>query len=210
MLDTMRRHGTTLALFAALTTGLTAVVYTLTKPTISDQAAQQQKALFDQVIPAEVYDNAMQGECLLVSDPALGSAAPHRLYLARKAGQPVAAVVETTAPDGYSGAIQILVAADFHGKVYGTRVLEHHETPGLGDKIEVRISDWIKHFAQQTINGPDDRRWAVKKDGGMFDQFTGATITPRAVVNAVRRTTLYMETLPPALATLPPCGASDE
>lgn len=210
MFDTMRRHGTTLALFAALTTGLTAVVYHLTRPTINNQAAQQQKALFDQVIPTDIYDNHMQRECYLITDPALGNVGPHRLYLARKDGEPVAAAIETTAPDGYSGAIQILVAADFHGKVYGTRVLEHHETPGLGDKIEVRISDWIKHFAQQSIDGPNDRRWAVKKDGGMFDQFTGATITPRAVVNAVRRTTLLMESLPPKLATLPPCGASDE
>ena len=210
MLATMRRHGLILASFGALMTGMTALVNLMTKPTIEHQALLQQKSLFDQVIPASVYDNDMQNECYNVTDESLGTATPHRMYLARKNGQPVAAVVETTAPDGYSGAIQLLVAADFHGKVYGSRVLEQHETPGLGDKIEVRISDWIKHFANQTINGPTDERWAVKKDGGMFDQFTGATITPRAVVRSVKRTALFIGTVPSQLSHLTPCGARDE
>ncbi|AHG22407.1 electron transporter RnfG [Chania multitudinisentens RB-25] len=209
MLNSMRKHGITLAVFAAVTTGLTAVVYTLTKTTIAHQAALQQKTLLDQVVPPEHYDNDMQSECFVVSDPALGNGAPHRLYLARKNGQPVAAALETTAPDGYSGAIQLLVGADFNGTVLGVRVVEHHETPGLGDKIELRIADWITLFSGKKIAGPDDPKWAVKKDGGMFDQFTGATITPRAVVNAVRRTALYMETLPSTLSTLPICGASE-
>jgi len=206
----MRRHGLILAFFGALMTGMTALVNLMTKPTIEHQALLQQKSLFDQVIPASVYDNDMQNECYNVTDESLGTPTPHRMYLARKNGQPVAAVVETTAPDGYSGAIQLLVAADFHGKVYGSRVLEQHETPGLGDKIEVRISDWIKHFANQTINGPTDERWAVKKDGGMFDQFTGATITPRAVVRSVKRTALFIGTVPSQLSHLTPCGARDE
>ncbi|CAM4010815.1 MULTISPECIES: electron transport complex subunit RsxG [Rahnella] len=210
MLATMRRHGLILAFFGALMTGMTALVNLMTKPTIEHQALLQQKSLFDQVIPAGVYDNDMQNECYNVTDESLGTATPHRLYLARKNGQPVAAVVETTAPDGYSGAIQLLVAADFHGKVYGSRVLEQHETPGLGDKIEVRISDWIKHFANQTVNGASDERWAVKKDGGMFDQFTGATITPRAVVRSVKRTALFIGTVPSQLSHLTPCGARDE
>lgn len=94
MLNSMRKHGTTLAVFAAVTTGLTAVVYTLTKGTIAHQAALQQKALLDQVVPPENYDNIMQNECLLVSDPALGDGAPHRLYLARKNGQPTAAALK--------------------------------------------------------------------------------------------------------------------
>ncbi|THD52804.1 electron transport complex subunit RsxG [Enterobacteriaceae bacterium ML5] len=210
MLATMRRHGLILAFFGALMTGMTAIVNLLTKPTIEHQALLQQKTLFDQVIPASVYDNNLQDECYNVTDELLGTATPHRMYLARKGGEPVAAVVETTAPDGYSGAIQLLVAADFNGKVYGSRVLEQHETPGLGDKIEVRISDWIKHFANQTVNGASDERWAVKKDGGMFDQFTGATITPRAVVRSVKRTALFIGTVPSQLSQLTPCGARDE
>jgi len=99
-----------------------------------------------------------------------------------------------------------LVGADFSGTVLGVRVTEHHETPGLGDKIELRISNWITYFAGKKIDGPADSHFAVKKDGGDFDQFTGATITPRAVVNAVKRTGIYAMTLPEQLSRLPECG----
>jgi len=210
MLDSIRKNGVTLALFAAVTTGVTAVINAVTKPTIEHQTALQQKLLLDQVLPPEVYDNAIQQECYVVTDNALGNGKPHHLYLARMKDKPVAVAVETTAPDGYSGEIQLLVGADFSGKVYGTRVVEHHETPGLGDKIELRLSDWINSFNGKQISGPDDRHFAVKKDGGDFDQFTGATITPRAVVNAVKRTTLYLETLPAQLSSLPACGDNNE
>lgn len=210
MLDSIRKNGVTLALFAAVTTGVTAVINAVTKPTIEHQTAVQQKLLLDQVVPPEVYDNAIQQECYVVTDKALGNSKPHHLYLARMNDKPVAVAIESTAPDGYSGEIQLLVGADFSGKVYGTRVVEHHETPGLGDKIELRISDWINSFNGKQISGPDDRYFAVKKDGGDFDQFTGATITPRAVVNAVKRTTLYVETLPAQLSSLPACGDNNE
>ncbi|NUL35271.1 MULTISPECIES: electron transport complex subunit RsxG [Kosakonia] len=205
MLKTMRKHGVTLALFAAGSTGLTAAIDQMTKTTIADQAALQQKALFDQVIPGDSYNNSLQQSCLLVSDPALGKG-QHHVWIAKKDDKPVAAVLEATAPDGYSGAIQLLVGADFSGTVLGVRVTEHHETPGLGDKIELRISDWITHFAGKRIDGATDGYFAVKKDGGDFDQFTGATITPRAVVNAVKRTGLYAMTLPEQLSRLPGCG----
>ncbi|MBV4366592.1 electron transport complex subunit RsxG [Erwinia sp. BNK-24-b] len=209
MLDAIRKNGVTLAVFAAVTTGLTAVINTVTKPTIEHQTAVQQKVLLDQVVPPELYNNHIQQECYLVTSPALGSGV-HHLYLARKDDKPVAAAVETTAPDGYSGAIQMIVGADFSGKVLGVRVVEHHETPGLGDKIELRISDWIESFSGVKLHGKDDPHFAVKKDGGDFDQFTGATITPRAVVNAAKRATLFAETLPAQLASLPTCGDSNE
>ncbi|XYQ57024.1 electron transport complex subunit RsxG [Pectobacterium carotovorum] len=206
MFTTMRRHAMTLALFAAFTTAITAIVNMLTEPTISHQAMLQQKILLDQVVPAELYNSDIQKECYVVTNPALGSSAPHRVFIARQNGEPVAAALESTAPDGYSGAIRLLVGADFHGKVLGVRVTEHHETPGLGDKIEVRISDWITRFSGQTVQGEQDARWAVKKEGGMFDQFTGATITPRAVINSVKRSALYLQTLPSQINTLSVCG----
>ncbi|AOM40092.1 electron transport complex subunit RsxG [Xenorhabdus hominickii] len=205
MLETMRRHGIILAIFAACTTGLTAIVYLLTKDQIAEQAALQHKVLLDQVVPPNLYNNKMQDECYLVTDNALGNQQPHHLYLARKDGIPVAAALESTAPDGYSGAIQILVGADFSGKVLGVRVTEHHETPGLGDKIDTRISNWIYSLSGKRVASHDDHNWAVKKDGGEFDQFTGATITPRAVVNAAKRTTLYLKTVPTQLSVLPTC-----
>lgn len=204
MLKTMQKHGMTLAIFAAVLTGLTALVNELTKTTIDEQAAKQQKALFDQVIPSDFYDNNLQESCFVVQAPQLGKG-NHRVFIARKGDKTVGAVMETTAPDGYSGAIQLLVGTDFTGTVLGTRVTEHHETPGLGDKIEVRLSDWILHFAGKMIHGENDAAFAVKKDGGEFDQFTGATITPRAVVNAVKRAGLYAETLPSQLNQLPAC-----
>ncbi|MGA7507499.1 MAG: electron transport complex subunit RsxG [Erwinia billingiae] len=209
MLDAIRKNGVTLAVFAAVTTGVTAIINNVTKPTIDHQTELQQKILLDQVVPTDLYNNHIQQECYVVTDPALG-AGPQHVYLARKDDKPVAAAVETTAPDGYSGAIKMIVGADFNGKVLGVRVVEHHETPGLGDKIELRISNWINSFNGVQLKGKDDAGFAVKKDGGTFDQFTGATITPRAVVNASKRTTLYIETLPGKLASLSPCGESNE
>ncbi|MCG8707739.1 electron transport complex subunit RsxG [Brenneria sp. 4F2] len=210
MLATMRRHATTLALFAAGTTALTAVVNSLTAPTIAHQAALEQKKLLDQVIPADRYDNDLLQECYAVTNTLLGSSSAHRVFVARKDGEPVAAAVESTAPDGYSGAIKLLIGADFTGNVLGVRVTEHHETPGLGDKIDVRISDWITRFSGQRVQHSGDARWAVKKEGGGFDQFTGATITPRAVINSIKRSALYLETLPPQLSSLPACGDANE
>ncbi|ASV55240.1 MULTISPECIES: electron transport complex subunit RsxG [Lelliottia] len=204
MLKTMQKHGVTLAIFAAALTGLTALVNELTKNTIDEQASKQQKALFDQVIPSDFYDNDLQKSCFIVQAPQLGKG-EHRIFIARKGDDAVGAVMEATAPDGYSGAIRLLVGTDFSGTVLGTRVTEHHETPGLGDKIELRLGNWILHFAGKVIHGENDTAFAVKKDGGEFDQFTGATITPRAVVNAVKRAGLYAETLPAQLNNLPSC-----
>ncbi|HCH51002.1 MAG TPA: electron transport complex subunit RsxG [Proteus sp.] len=205
MIDILKRHGLTLAIFAACTTGLTAVVYHLTADTIAEQAALEKQKLLDQVIPQSIYNNNLSNDCYILTNKALGNDKPHKLYVARLDGKPVAAALESTAPDGYSGAIELLVGADFQGKVLGVRVTTHNETPGLGDKIETRISDWINSLSNRFISGESDPRWAVKKDGGDFDQFTGATITPRAVVNASKRTAWLMQSLPEQIATLPVC-----
>lgn len=118
MLKTIRKHGITLALFAAGSTGLTAVINQMTKSTIHEQALQQQHALFDQVLPPDCYNNNLQESCYLVDAPALGKGT-HRVFIARKDDKPVAAIIEATAPDGYSGAIQLIVGADFNGTVLG-------------------------------------------------------------------------------------------
>jgi electron transport complex, RnfABCDGE type, G subunit len=204
MLKTIRKHGITLALFAAGATGTTALINQMTKSTIDMQSAKQQMALFDQVLPQDRYNNDLLKSCFVVTAPELGKG-NHKVYIARQNDEPVAAVMEATAPDGYSGAIQLLVGADFSGTVLGSRVTQHHETPGLGDKIELRHSDWITRFAGKIIHGANDPHWAVKKDGGDFDQFTGATITPRAVVNAVKRAGLFAQTLPAQINELSPC-----
>ena len=113
------------------------------------------------MIPSDLYDNDLQK--LLCRAGSAACKGPHRVYIARKGDNPVGAVMEATAPDGYSGAIQLLVGSDFSGTVLGTRVTEHHETPGLGDKIETRLSDWTLHFAGKMIHGEDDPAFAVKR-----------------------------------------------
>lgn len=208
IISTMQRHGYTLAIFAVFATGLTAVINFMTAPIIAEQAAMQQKALLDQVLPPNLYDNQPILECYLLT--AANGSAEGKIYLARKNDVPVAAAIESSAPDGYSGAIRLMVGADFEGKVYGVRVLEHHETPGLGDKIELRVSDWITAFNNQIVESSQDTRWAVKKDGGMFDQFTGATITPRAIVREVKRVTLYLKSGHNNITQFSACGKNDE
>jgi electron transport complex protein RnfG len=118
--------------------------------------------------------------------------------------------MEATAPEGYGGAIELLVGVNANGEITGVRVVPpHNETPGLGDKIETKKSDWIYSFDGKSLTNPKPEGWAVKKDGGDFDSFTGATITPRAVVDAVynalawyqaNRSTLYQQPAAPAEA----------
>ncbi len=141
-----------------------------------------------ELLPPQTYDNDLLHDTKQVVAPQfLGTNKPVTLYRARKHGKPVAVLFETVAPNGYSGAIRLLVGIRADGSLLGVRVLAHRETPGLGDKIEKTKSDWIDSFTDKRLTADSTAQWAVKKDGGMFDQFTGATITPRAVVKAVKK-----------------------
>jgi electron transport complex protein RnfG len=191
MKDSIKSNGLALAGFAAVCTLLVALVNHFTKDTIKEQEQRVLLQTLNAVLPASNYDNALNKDCILVTDPALGNDKPHQLFRATKNGKPVAGVIATTAPDGYTGSIQLMAAINVDGEITGVQVLKHRETPGLGDKIDERKSDWIKSFTGLKVNGKNDKRWAVKKDDGMFDQFTGATITPRAVVKSVKKTALY-------------------
>ena len=196
MLNTMSKNGLILALFAIVTTGLIALTFFGTKDQIALQQQQKLLAILNAVIDENSYDNAIHLDCALVtSQQLLGTHQPQHIYRATKQGQAVAAAIETTAPDGYSGRIQLVVGVTSSksgsASVTGVRVLEHKETPGLGDKIDLRISNWVLDFDNQIYNADIAANWAVKKDGGQFDQFTGATITPRAVVNAVKLSVEY-------------------
>ena len=113
-------------------------------------------------------------------------------YIATKNGEPTAIAIESIAPDGYNGEIKVITGIDSEGKILGTRVLSQKETPGLGDKIDLRVSDWILSFTGKEVTEANWNSWRVRKDGGDFDQFTGATITPRAVVKVVRNTVNYV------------------
>ncbi|VFP86967.1 electron transport complex subunit RsxG [Candidatus Erwinia haradaeae] len=208
MLTIMRKNGVILAIFAAITTGLTAIIHEVTKPAIQAQKTLTKQNLLDQVLPSTLYNNNLQSSCYIVRNQELGDNTEHRLYIAKKNEKPVAVALETTASDGYSGNIKIIVGANFNGLIYGARVLEHHETPGLGDKIELRFSNWIHSFDNKKINKNHVSSFTVKKDGGDFDQFTGATITPRAVVNAIKHSTLYIQTLPKTISHLKKCNTN--
>jgi|SRR5690606_29877308 len=188
----MGRNGLILAGFAIVATFLVIMTSLVTEEPISRQQEQELLRVLNQIIPADQHDNDLYQSCTVIRHPDLGSA-PRRVYRAYVNNEPTAVAVEVTAPNGYSGAIHLLVALNADASIAGVRTLQHQETPGLGDKIEIRKNDWITSFNGQRVNGEDDPRWAVKRDGGMFDQFTGATITPRAVVQAVKRAALVFE-----------------
>jgi electron transport complex protein RnfG len=134
------------------------------------------------------YDNDLLADAVTVASPdLLGTDVPATIYRARRQGKPVAAVIRTIAPDGYRGPIELLVAIAWDGTLLGVQVVRHNETPGLGDAFETRDADWLEAFRGLSLSRPPQQRWTVRKDGGDFDAFTGATITPRAIVKAVRR-----------------------
>ncbi len=182
-----------LAAFAILGVGIVAFMHGQTGPLIAEQARAALGQRLAAVLPGG-YDNDPAGEArMLPADPLLGGKGPSALYVARRAGRVRGLAFEVVAPNGYSGTIQLLVGMDREGRLAGVRVLAHKETPGLGDPIEEARSGWIHGFAGKTLGDPGPKGWAVKKDGGVFDQFTGATITPRAVVQAVHKTLRYFE-----------------
>jgi electron transport complex protein RnfG len=140
------------------------------------------------LLDPDSYDNDLLADAVEIASPdLLGAESPATIYRARRHGEPVAAVIHTVAPDGYRGPIELLVAIAWDGTLLGVQVVRHNETPGLGDAFETRDRDWLKAFRGLSLSNPPQNRWTVRKDGGDFDAFTGATITPRAIVKAVRR-----------------------
>lgn len=175
-----------------------------TRPRIEANARAALEAELNRLVPAAEYDNDLLASAASIAAPELsGVAAPITLYRATKAGVPVAVLFEVVAPDGYSGAIRMLAAVRADGRLAGARVLAHKETPGLGDYIEERRSPWIHGFDGRSLGDPEETRWAVRKDGGAFDHVTGATVTPRAIVKALKRALAYCRAHPELFAPLP-------
>jgi len=178
----------------ALAVGLLALVHEATRERIEEVARARETAAIAEVLGGIDYDNDLLGDRIEVQDrDLLGSMDPVAVYRARQGTRAVAVVIAPVAPDGYSGSIRLLVGIDAAARVTGVRVREHRETPGLGDAIELRRSDWILGFDRRSLADPPAARWKVRKDGGDFDQFTGATVTPRAVVRAVANTLAFFE-----------------
>ncbi|MEH6569207.1 MAG: electron transport complex subunit RsxG [Halioglobus sp.] len=191
--ESISRNSILLAVFAVVTTLLISGTFLLTKDRIAlAQRKAEEKALL-QIVPQKRHDNSMLDDKIPVdsSTSGLGLKKDKHIYLAKRDKQVVAAIIPVTAADGYSGDIDLIVGVNANGSVAGVRVLSHKETPGLGDKVDLKKSEWILGFNGKTLNNPERSGWAVKKDKGEFDQFTGATITPRAVVAATLRALEY-------------------
>ena len=186
--------GSKLAMFALLGAILLGVTYTLTYKRIQQNEIEAVQRNLQAVLADDRYDNDPYADRTRVEpSELLGSDEPATVYRARLNGKPAAAVFRSVAPNGYNGAIKLLVGVYANGDVSGVRVVAHKETPGLGDGIDERKSDLIFSFTGTSLDSLGDKGWAVKKDGGQFDQFTGATITPRAIVQAVRNTLQYYQ-----------------
>lgn len=191
----MLRSALILTVFAMAGVGLVALSFEGTRARIAaNERAALLRSLHAVVMPEE-HDNDIFEDVVEVTAPDwLGTEDPVAVYRARKAGRPVAVVLTPVAPDGYNGRIRLLVGVYHDGTLAGVRAIGHQETPGLGDGVDERRSDWIHGFDGRSLQDPGSDGWKVKRDGGVFDQFTGATITPRAVVGAVYRALQYFAT----------------
>ncbi|MCZ4323964.1 electron transport complex subunit RsxG [Pseudomonas anguilliseptica] len=189
----MLKNALVLGLFAIATVGLVAVLQQATAGRIANAEREAQVRALSEILPQGSYDNHLLDNSIQLHDPLLGSKSPQTAYIALKDGKPSAVILRATAPDGYSGAIHLLIGIQADGRLAGVRVLGHKETPGLGDKIELAKSAWIRSFDGKSLSSPNEDGWAVKKDRGEFDQFAGATITPRAVVKAVHKALQYFD-----------------
>lgn len=191
-LPSSSRSGLILAMFALGSAALLAVVHELTDESIEEAQRRAKMAALHEILPQGIYDNDVLTDTIRINDRQwLGTDEPVTVYRARKGGQPVAVVMEVVAPDGYSGPIRMLVGIRFDGTLAGVRVTEHQETPGLGDKLDTDVDDWILQFEGLSLRKPPRDHWALEEDGGVFDQFTGASITPRAVIKAIKKALLY-------------------
>ncbi len=184
------RTAAILLVFTVVFTGLMAGAYELTRPIIQATQQQARLRLIAEVLPPAEYDNDLLTDVIhLPPTKALGLEATSRLYRARRAGKPVALIVEAAAPDGYAGRIGLILAVRADGRIAALRITQHKETPGLGDYIDPKkdknkARPWIAQFDERGFDVTPRPQWRVRKDGGVFDQRSGATISARAVVNA--------------------------
>ena len=188
--QSMIRNSLLLAVFALVTALILAATYNSTADRIAAaERLNAQKALL-QIVPLSRHNNDLLTDISAIDEShwqALGLKNGGDIHLAKQDGKTVAIIIPAIAPDGYSGDIKMIVGVNVDGSIAGVRILSHTETPGLGDKIDLKKSDWITFFDGKSLTNPVGSNWAVKKDGGEFDQLTGATITPRAVINQIKR-----------------------
>jgi len=179
-------------IFSLVASAALSSFYFITKSPIDESDEKAKRIFLNQIIPADLYDNNLVKDTISVEPtPLLGNKRNIDIYRAKKNNQVIAVIIETVAPDGYSGEIKTLVGIDQEEKILGVRVITHKETPGLGDYIEIDKSQWIKNFDLKFLDKISEKKWAVKKDGGDFDYISGATITPRAIIKSTYKCLLY-------------------
>lgn len=181
-------------IFSLVASAALSISYFLTKTPIEESDARAKRMFLNQVVPSNLYDNNLVEDTISVEpNQLIGNKKNIDIYRAKKNNQVIAVIIETIAPDGYSGEIKTLVGVDQKDKILGVRVITHKETPGLGDYIEVDKSHWIKNFNLKSLDEMGEKEWAVKKDGGDFDYVSGATITSRAVIKSTYKSLLYVK-----------------
>lgn len=210
------RTAAILLAFTLIFTALMAGTYRATAPMVAASALAEKLRLIGEVLPPASYDNELMAEAITIpAQKQLGLDQETSLWRARKGGVPVALVLEAAAPDGYSGRIGLIIAVDADGKLLAVRVTTHRETPGLGDYIDPKkdrnkARPWITQFNNLGFDSVPPEKWRVKKDGGRFDQMSGATISARAVTGASGRALAWAAARRDALFALPASGRFEE
>lgn len=191
---TIVKSGVTLAVIAAICTALVALTYRSTEQRIEANEKAWIERSLQPALSGLFYDSGVTESRILLPPPHdLPGSDAAIIYRVYAQGEPVAALFVVTARDGYSGPIRILVGVETTGMVTGVHVLEHRETPGLGDRVESGKSDWLTQFNGRSLLDPEPAGWRITRDGGQFDQLTGASITPRAIIKALKETLIYFD-----------------
>jgi electron transport complex protein RnfG len=193
--QSIRFNSWALGIFALVTAALLALTHLSTKDRIEDAKREVAKRALLEIVPLDRHNNDLLVDTVDIPPaywPTLGIEGGS-VNIARNGDELVAVIVPAVAPDGYNGDIQMIIGINMDGSIAGVRVVSHNETPGLGDKVDIKKDDWILGFNGKSLENPKPAGWKVKKDKGEFDQFTGATITPRAVVQQVLKTLQYYQ-----------------
>lgn len=196
MKQSLIRSAVGLLLFSIVTAGVISVTEYLSRDRIAAQRQAAEQRTLNEIIQSEHYQDVRFEETAVPAPIEKMLNSKENAVKVISQGETKALILHAVAPDGYSGEIHLLIGLRANGDIIGVRVTENKETPGLGDRIELKKSPWILSFNNKHVDQANLNRWAVKKDGGEFDQFTGATITPRAVVNQVKRSLLVLQQQP--------------
>ncbi|MFO1368379.1 MAG: electron transport complex subunit RsxG [Marinagarivorans sp.] len=190
LISALRTNSLSLTAFACGCALLLGGIYQWTQAPIRQQQMRIQQAALDEIIPATEHDNRWEQDFFILLDEdwrALGQPNERKVFIARRGDSVVGFILPIKTNQGYSGDIELLLGIYTDGRVAASRVVAHKETPGLGDKIDIRRNNWISSFNLKSLHNPEEALWYVKKDNGVFDQFAGATITPRACVAAIKQ-----------------------